>query len=89
MIPEPHLPSGSLDTVIKFYKQQIDRQLLRGNLRLTAEERIRKLQQKCEAFEDLCKAGRWSKEYISASYSVPYVPAGLTPEEFKLPRFGC
>lgn len=43
--PPPDAPRerSSLDDVIALYKRDVDRTLLRENLRLTPEERIRKL----------------------------------------------
>jgi hypothetical protein len=79
----------SREMLIAFQEPYIDRELLRKNRKLTHEERIQQLQKQCNAFEERCEAGRWSKEYTAANTSVPYVPAGLTPEEFERPRLGC
>lgn len=46
------------DPVIEFYKKDIDRTLLRENLRRTVDERIRNLQQLLEFAEALRQAGR-------------------------------
>lgn len=47
-----------LDPVIEFYKKDIDRSLLRENLRRTVDERVRNLQQLLEFAEALRQAGR-------------------------------
>jgi len=46
------------DPVIEFYKQHVDRTLLRENLRLTVEERFRKLMDLQRFAEELQRAGR-------------------------------
>ncbi|HEY5315418.1 MAG TPA: hypothetical protein VIK18_23000 [Pirellulales bacterium] len=46
------------DPVIEFYKKDIDRTLLRENLRRTVDERIRNLQQLLAFAETLRQAGR-------------------------------
>jgi hypothetical protein len=48
------------DPVIEAYKKDVDRTLLRENLRLTIEERLRKLQRLQLAAEELARAGRRS-----------------------------
>lgn len=47
-----------VDPVIEAYKRDIDRSLLRENLTLSVEERIRKLQQLQRFARELKKAGR-------------------------------
>jgi hypothetical protein len=37
-------PPGSLDPVIELYKRDVDRTLIRENLKLSVEDRIRKLE---------------------------------------------
>jgi hypothetical protein len=49
--PEP-------DPVIEAYKKDIDRTLIRENLKLTPEERIRQLMKLQEFAEELHRAGR-------------------------------
>ena len=44
------------DPVIEAYKKDIDRTLIRENLKLTPEERLRKLQAFMEGVEELHKA---------------------------------
>ena len=47
-----------IDTVIEDYKKDIDRTLLRENLRLTVEDRFRKLMAMQRFAEELRRAGR-------------------------------
>jgi hypothetical protein len=54
-------PPDYRDPVIEFYKKDVDRTLLRENLKLTVEERIRKAQKFHEELEELRKAGRQSR----------------------------
>ncbi len=46
------------DPVIEAYKRDIDRSLLRENLKLTVEQRFRKLQELQRFAEELRRAGR-------------------------------
>jgi hypothetical protein len=46
------------DPVIEFYKQGVDRTLIRANLRLTVEERFEQLMRLQEFAEELRRAGR-------------------------------
>jgi len=46
--------------VIEAYKRDVDRSLLRENLRLTVEERLRKLERQQLAAQELARAGRRS-----------------------------
>jgi len=46
------------DPVIEVYKRDIDRTLLRENLKLTPEERLRKLQELQRFATELRRAGR-------------------------------
>ena len=48
----------SIQKVIELYKRDVDRTLIRENLKLTAEERLLKLQNFVEFAEELRKAGR-------------------------------
>jgi len=48
---------AGLDAVIEAYKRQVDRTLLRENLRRTPEERVRALEALLRAFEALRAAG--------------------------------
>jgi hypothetical protein len=51
----------SLDEVIERYKRDIDRTLLRENLRLTPEERLLRLMELQRFAEELRRAGRQRK----------------------------
>jgi hypothetical protein len=58
MSTQADAPTPPLDPVTERYKQDLDRTLLRENLRLTVEERILNLQ-RLQAFADeLRRAGR-------------------------------
>lgn len=46
------------DPVIEHYKKDVDRTLLRENLRLSPEERIRKGQEMLEFAEEVRRSGR-------------------------------
>lgn len=51
-------PVRHVDPVSESYKKDIDRTLLRENLRLTVEERFRKLMEMQRFAEELRRAGR-------------------------------
>ena len=51
-------PSKIYDPVIEAYKKDIDRTLIRENLRLSVEERFIKLMKLQEFAEELSKTGR-------------------------------
>ena len=57
-----NLPPITPDPVIEAYKKDVDRTLLRENLKLTAEQRIRKLTELCRFAEQLRQAARKAKE---------------------------
>ena len=57
-----NLPPITPDPVIDAYKKDVDRTLLRENLKLTPEQRIRKLTELCRFAEELRQAGRKAKE---------------------------
>jgi hypothetical protein len=46
------------DPVIEAYKKDVDRTLLRENLKLTVEQRIEKLQRALKVVEEAKRAGR-------------------------------
>jgi hypothetical protein len=50
------------DPVIEFYKKDVDRTLIRENLRLTPEERLNKLMRLQKFAEELRRAGRESSK---------------------------
>ena len=49
---------SSIDDIIDLYKKDVDRTLIRENLKLTPEERLRKAQQMAKMAEELRAAGR-------------------------------
>ncbi|HEX7708179.1 MAG TPA: hypothetical protein VF701_17085 [Thermoanaerobaculia bacterium] len=49
---------SSIDEIIELYKNDVDRTLIRENLKLTPEERLLKLQQLQRWAEELRLAGR-------------------------------
>ena len=55
--PSAREPS-SMDAVIEAYKKDIDRTLLRENLKLTPEQRIRRLTEFLRSLDELKRAGR-------------------------------
>ena len=52
------LPPLTPDAVIEAFKKDVDRTLLRENLKLTVEERLRQLMRLQVAAEELARAGR-------------------------------
>ncbi len=52
------MPVRESDPVIEAYKKDVDRTLLRENLKLTAEERVQALVQLLRAAEEFRRAGR-------------------------------
>ena len=59
--PVPLAPADYCDPVIEAYKKDVDRTLLRENLKLTEEQRIRKAQSFHESVEGWREAGRRSR----------------------------
>ncbi len=59
--PVPLAPADYSDPVIEAYKKDVDRTLLRENLKLTEEQRIRKAQSFHESVEGWREAGRRSR----------------------------
>ena len=56
--PEEFVPvSLEPNPVIEYYKQFIDRSLLRENLKLTPTERVRKMQEMGRVYAELRRAG--------------------------------
>ena len=55
----PHHPEP--DPVIEAYKKDVDRTLLRENLRLTPQQRIEKLMSFMRSLDQLCQAARESR----------------------------
>lgn len=59
--PQDHGKS-SIDPVIEAYKKDIDRTLVRENLRLTVDQRFRQLMELQRFAEELQDAGRKARE---------------------------
>ena len=59
--PEDGLPAPYVNPVVDAYKRNIDRTLLRENLRLSVEERFLRHQVLQEWAEELRRAGRVAK----------------------------
>ncbi len=55
---QPPPPADDLDPVIEAYKKDVDRTLLRENLKLTPEERVRKAQSIRDSVERVRGAAR-------------------------------
>lgn len=51
-------PPDFFDPVIEVYKKDVDRTIIRENLKLTVEERLRKHQNAQTFFEELRRAGQ-------------------------------
>ena len=54
-------PRAGRDPVVEAYKKDIDRSLIRENLKLTVEERFRKAMALARFAEELRRAGREAK----------------------------
>ena len=59
---EPLPPADLFDPVIEAYKQDVDRTLLRENLKLTTEQRSQKLLDFARFAHELQEAGRRARE---------------------------
>jgi hypothetical protein len=57
-MPREPLPPLTPDPVIEFYKKDVDRTLLRENLKLTVTERFEKLMALQRFAEEMRRAGR-------------------------------
>ena len=55
-------PADYIDPVIEAYKKDVDRSLLRENLKLTVEERFVKFEQFWKYAQELREAGRKSRQ---------------------------
>lgn len=55
-------PADYCDPVIEAYKKDVDRTLLRENLKLTVDERFRKFESFMQFVYELREAGRKSRE---------------------------
>lgn len=63
-MPEPQEPppASDPDPVVEAYKKNVDRSLIRQNLRLTVQERFDKLEQMGAFAQDLRQAVRKAKD---------------------------
>ena len=59
-------PPDFIDPVIEVYKKDVDRSIIRENLKLTVEERLRKHQNAQTFFEELRRAGEQARK-VTAS----------------------
>jgi hypothetical protein len=58
-VPDPPpLPPAELDRLVEELKKDVDRTLIRENLKLTAEQRLRKLMSHQRFVDELRRAGR-------------------------------
>lgn len=57
----PQRPNPDSDPVVAAYKKDIDRTLIRENLRLTVEERFRKAMALARFADEMRRAGREAK----------------------------
>ena len=58
-VPEaPPLPPEEVDRLVEELKKDVDRTLIRENLKLTVEERLRKLMSHQRFVDELQRAGR-------------------------------
>jgi hypothetical protein len=54
----PPLPPAEIDRLVEELKKDVDRTLIRENLKLTAEQRLRKLMSHQRFVDELRRAGR-------------------------------
>lgn len=62
----PMAPADYIDPVVEAYKKDVDRTLLRENLKLTVEQRIEKAKSFHALVEELRAAGRRLRENTSS-----------------------
>ncbi len=74
-------PADEFDPVIEAYKKDVDRTLLRENLKLTVEERFVKFERFWEYAQELREAGRKSRQSRSGhGAELPRDPADTRSE---------
>lgn len=56
--------TSGLDAIIEAYKKDVDRTLIRQNLRLTVDERFHQLMKLQQFAEDLWRAGQEAKSRV-------------------------
>lgn len=59
-------PPDFIDPVVEAYKKDVDRTIIRENLKLTVEERLRKHQNAQTFFEELRRAGERARKASAA-----------------------
>jgi hypothetical protein len=59
--PNTNESAGPVDPVIEMYKRDIDRTLIRENLKLTHYERLLKLQALMRGIEEMNRVGRMAR----------------------------
>ena len=64
-------PADYCDPVIEMYKKDVDRTLLRENLKLTVEERFVKFERFWEFAQELREAGRKSRGLVQSWVTLP------------------
>ncbi len=82
-VARPHepAPADDYDPVIEAYKKDVDRTLLRENLKLTVEERFAKFERFWEFAQELREAGRKGRQRESGhGAQLPRDPAGSRSE---------
>lgn len=62
VMPTQKEQERSVDPIIEMYKMDIDRTLLRENLKLTPEQRLQKLQNFMSFLEEIRRGGRKHRE---------------------------
>jgi hypothetical protein len=79
--PDEPAPADDCDPVIEAYKKDVDRTLLRENLKLTVEERFLKFERFWQFAQELREAGRKARQMESGhGVELPRDPAGPRPE---------
>ena len=61
-----------MDEIIELYKRDVDRTLLRENLKLTPEQRARELMALLAAAEEFARAGRALREREASQSRCPH-----------------
>ncbi|MFQ5822733.1 MAG: hypothetical protein ACE5JB_01610 [bacterium] len=67
------IPGSSIQAVINIYKKDVDRTLIRENLKLTVEERLLNLQNFMQFTDELREAGQKVRQSV-APKRVPRLP---------------
>lgn len=79
---------SSIDEIIRLYKKDVDRTLIRENLKLSPEERLRKAQQVARTAEELREAGKALRKprsrLVQALEPVHPYPRGAPPPSARI-----